>query len=209
MTKAPPPETRDRILDAAEHAFSEHGLAGSRVAAIATDADANKAMLYYYFNSKDGLYTAVLERLADRVVAMAETVLEGDDVPPEQRLFAFVQGYADLLADNPRILRIIVRELLSGAERILPLFLARAPHILGAFWQCVKQGQAAGTINPDLDFRVVIPVLIAPHLMFNVGSTVFGDRIPLDPEHVRTMFQETAMAIARDGVLCSPPQEQA
>ncbi len=209
MTREPSAETRDRILDAAEQAFSEHGLAGARVAAIASAAEVNKAMLYYYFGSKDGLYTAVLERMADSIVAMADRAMMSSDAPPEQRLFQFVEGYRDLLGARPRFLRIVVRELLADGGKLVPLFFARAPHIMGAFWQCVREGQAAGTINPDLDFRVVMPVLLAPYIMFNVGSTVLAGRVPLDPELVRSMFQDTAMAIARDGVLCSPPKEEA
>ena len=209
MPDAPPAETRIRILDVAERTFAEHGLAGARVAAIAAEADVNKAMLYYYFGSKDGLYTAVLERVADQVVSMAQASLQATDAPPEERLFAFVESYRDLLAGNPRFVNLVVREFLSGGERIVPLFLARAPHILSAFWQCVREGQATGAISPDVDYRVVMPVLLAPYIMFNVGSTMLGGRVPLDPEQVRSMFQDTAMAIARDGVLCTPPKEEA
>jgi len=209
MTQAPPPETRDRILDAAEDAFSEHGLAGARVASIAADADANKAMLYYYFGSKDGLYTAVLERVADTVVGMADSALVESHAPPEERLFAFLAGYRDLLASRPKILRLVLHEALTGGERILPLVMARAPRVLQAFWQCVQEGQALGTISPELDARAVLPALLAPYVLFNVGSTMLSGRIPIDPEQLRSVYHETAMAIARDGVLCSPPQEQA
>jgi AcrR family transcriptional regulator len=209
MPQPPPPEARERILDAAEAAFSEHGLAGARVAAIAANAEVNKAMLYYYFGSKDGLYTAVLERMADMVVSMAERAMASSDAPPEERLFSFIEGYRDLLTEHPSFLRIATRELLSGGELIIPLFVARAPHILGTFWQCVREGQAAGTINPELDFRAIMPVLLAPYIMFNVGSTVFGDRIPIDPEQVRSLFYDTAMAVARDGILSCPPEEVA
>jgi TetR/AcrR family transcriptional regulator len=55
-------DARGRILDAAERAFADHGMAGARVANIASEAGVNKAMLYYYFGSKEELYEAVLER---------------------------------------------------------------------------------------------------------------------------------------------------
>ena len=54
-------ETREAILDAAERIFGDEGLAGARTDAIAAAAGVNKALLYYYFGSKDGLYRAVLE----------------------------------------------------------------------------------------------------------------------------------------------------
>ena len=55
------PETRATILRAAEHIFAEQGLAGARTDAIAAAAGVNKALLYYYFPSKEGLYCAVLD----------------------------------------------------------------------------------------------------------------------------------------------------
>jgi len=53
--------TREAILEAAERIFAEGGLAGARTQAIAAAAGVNKAMLYYYFRSKQDLYAAVLE----------------------------------------------------------------------------------------------------------------------------------------------------
>ena len=64
MTQTPQPvsdraaETRARILDAALKEFSAHGLAGARTEQIASIAGVNKALLYYYFKSKRGLYAA-------------------------------------------------------------------------------------------------------------------------------------------------------
>ena len=53
-------ETRATILKAAEQIYAEHGLAGARTDAIAAAAGVNKALLYYYFKSKEGLYQAVV-----------------------------------------------------------------------------------------------------------------------------------------------------
>ena len=54
-------ETRAAILAAAGRVFAEAGLAGARTEAIAAAAGVNKALLFYYFRSKDLLYAAVLE----------------------------------------------------------------------------------------------------------------------------------------------------
>jgi TetR/AcrR family transcriptional regulator len=53
--------TREAILEAAERIFGDEGLEGARTDAIAAAAGVNKALLYYYFGSKDGLYRAVAE----------------------------------------------------------------------------------------------------------------------------------------------------
>jgi len=53
--------TQHAILEAAERIFAGEGLAGARTDAIAAAAGVNKALLYYYFQSKEELYRAVLE----------------------------------------------------------------------------------------------------------------------------------------------------
>src|ERR1700675_931534 len=68
--------TRKTILRAAIREFSEHGLAGARTDAIAESAKVNKALLYYYFKSKLGLYTAALEEVSAAVVARALEALD-------------------------------------------------------------------------------------------------------------------------------------
>ena len=54
--------TRAEILAVATSEFAEHGYSGARVDVIADKTRTTKRMLYYYFESKAGLYTAVLER---------------------------------------------------------------------------------------------------------------------------------------------------
>src|SRR5580700_6049505 len=60
-------ETRGRILDAALREFAANGLAGARTETIAAAASVNKALLYYYFESKEKLYVAALEMIAGKV----------------------------------------------------------------------------------------------------------------------------------------------
>src|ERR1700679_3128336 len=61
-------QTRKAILDAAIVEFSAPGLSGARTEAIAEAAGANKALLYYYFKSKKGLYEAAIEKDSGKVV---------------------------------------------------------------------------------------------------------------------------------------------
>ena len=60
-------ETRARILEAALSEFSAYGLAGARTDRIAASAGVNKALLYYYFESKENLYFAALEMISGRI----------------------------------------------------------------------------------------------------------------------------------------------
>ena len=68
--------TRKAILRAAIREFSAHGLAGARTDAIAESAKVNKALIYYYFKSKRGLYAAALEEVSAAAVERAMAVFE-------------------------------------------------------------------------------------------------------------------------------------
>src|SRR5580704_14224640 len=59
--------TARRIVATAEEIFAEQGLAGARMDEIARAAKVNKALLYYYFRSKEELYRFVLEALLSQL----------------------------------------------------------------------------------------------------------------------------------------------
>jgi AcrR family transcriptional regulator len=69
-------ETRDRILDAAEHLFAEQGFAGTSLRSITTAAEANLAAVNYHYGSKEALLIAVFER---RINPINEARIEGLD----------------------------------------------------------------------------------------------------------------------------------
>ncbi|HMN46539.1 MAG TPA: TetR/AcrR family transcriptional regulator [Povalibacter sp.] len=59
------PDTRERILDAAEAQFSAHGFWGVTIREVAEQAKVDTALLHYYFDTKRGLFDAVFARRAE------------------------------------------------------------------------------------------------------------------------------------------------
>lgn len=92
--------TREKILLAAISEFSEHGLAGARISAIAAAAQVNKALLYYYFNGKEALYTAALGEVANTVASRAIALLELDCSPGERFLRFALHHFDRILAQQ-------------------------------------------------------------------------------------------------------------
>jgi TetR/AcrR family transcriptional regulator len=93
-------QSRDRILHAAIREFSEHGLAGARTSAIAAAARVNKALLYYYFRDKEGLYAAALEEVAGKVADQALSVLDLKCSAGERVLRFVLQHFDRILSQN-------------------------------------------------------------------------------------------------------------
>src|SRR5258707_1039188 len=92
-------DSRDAILAAASRIFARSGLDGARTDAIAAAAGVNKAMLYYYFKSKDLLYFAVLENHFKEFHRRAMDVLASKG-PAGSTLLQFVETHFDFISSQ-------------------------------------------------------------------------------------------------------------
>jgi TetR/AcrR family transcriptional regulator len=93
--------TQQQILDAAEQEFSRYGLNGARMNAISERAQVTTAALHYYFENKERLYKAVLQRPVDEVQIMLGQ-LNFDDLPPEEALKQIIRIAIANEAKNPQ-----------------------------------------------------------------------------------------------------------
>ena len=93
-------ETRGRILDAALSEFAANGLAGARTEQIAQAAGVNKALLYYYFESKEKLYSAALEMVSARVRDRSMAVFLREASPGERMLRAALDHFDRILTQR-------------------------------------------------------------------------------------------------------------
>src|SRR5947209_1651436 len=74
-SRSEPEKTRAAILKAALEEFAHEAVTGARTDEIARSAGVNKALLYYYFKDKDGLYAAVLEQVISGLFTSVQAVL--------------------------------------------------------------------------------------------------------------------------------------
>jgi len=125
--KAPTaPGTRAAILHAAEEEFARSGLAGARTDAIATAAGVNKAMLFYYFNSKDQLFEAVVEDHFKEFQEKAIVLLEADG-PARSVLLNYVELHFDFITARHRYASLYQQLMFSGGkpmERLVKKYFA-------------------------------------------------------------------------------------
>jgi AcrR family transcriptional regulator len=97
--RLPRAEREERMLDAAAHAFAEHGFQAASMEQIAEGSGITKALLYQYFGSKEALYAACVER--GRAELFDEIGQALAEVPPgPARLRVFVERYFDSLEAN-------------------------------------------------------------------------------------------------------------
>ena len=150
--KRDPEGTRRRILLAAAEEFAAGGLFGARVDQIARRAETNERMLYYYFGSKEQLFTAVLEHALAALVD-AERTLELDGIAPIEAMTRLAHFVWDYYRDHPELLRLINNENLhearyiKGSNRIRELI---SP-IVATLTAILDRGQKAGLFRTDVD----------------------------------------------------------
>ena len=141
MAPRDPEATKERILAAALREFSDKGIDGARVDAIAARAQVNKRMLYYYFGSKDGLFREILRR---RLVERMALLHRAD--PPADRLAAR-QGR--MLRESQYVRLLMWEALQTSPTRPANEEIRR--DFYRTWIEVVEAEQAAGNLAPDLD----------------------------------------------------------
>lgn len=110
-------QTEERIFDAATDVFEEKGLAGARMQNIAERAGINKALLHYYFRSKDHLFEAVFTALAKKMLRKFDPILD-ENISLEEKIRFFFREHISFLQKNPRLPGFILNEINHNPERI-------------------------------------------------------------------------------------------
>jgi AcrR family transcriptional regulator len=158
----------DRILAVAALEFAERGYAGARVDRIARRARVNKAMLYYHFASKQGLYRTLLRSTFGDIAAQLQ-VIAASSRDSEGKLDAAVTAMAAFIETHAFFPSIMLREVADGGAHLDAETLGVLASVPRAFAAILGPGVAGGA------FRRMHPIAayfttIAPILMF-VAST--------------------------------------
>jgi AcrR family transcriptional regulator len=164
------PATRDRILEAAAAEFAAHGYAASGVDRIARRARVNKAMIYYHFESKLDLYTAILRDVylpvGDRVVSIA-----AQHVDARAKLDGVVEALVEATGDHPHFLPILMRELAEGGRHLGRDTLQLMGRIFGLVSGIIAEGVDQGAFAP-MHPALAYFSLLGPLVMFRVSAPI-------------------------------------
>jgi AcrR family transcriptional regulator len=109
--------TRQEILDIAFEEFAENGLSGGNTDAIAARANITKRLIFYYFNSKEALFTAVLE-MAYAKMRAAEEDLHLEALEPEAAIRRLTEFTFDFHQAHPEFVRLVTIENIHRGRHI-------------------------------------------------------------------------------------------
>jgi len=187
--------TEKRILEAARRIFHIKGLAGARMQEIADGAKINKAMLNYYFRSKDKLFEAVFKEAVQNFFPRIFQMLSSD-LPLFEKIEFFVDGYYSFLQKNMCVPGFIINELAQNPQRLKIFFTEqgiRPPEIFLNQIRKAIEDKKIIEMEPMTLVLNIISLCIFPIVAKPIVETVFN----LSEEQYAMMIESRKKQVAQ------------
>lgn len=187
MVKNKDTSTEQRIFDAAMEIFIVHGFEGSRMQEIADKAGINKALLHYYFRSKDQLFEAVFTKVASRIFPVVRELITAD-MPLVNKLGMFVDVYISSLSQNPFLPSFVIHELNNHPDRIASIIGGQGFDLTYLKKQVKKEAEEGRIrpVDPEHLLINIVAMLIFPF----VAKPVIMILLTRDEEAYRAFISE-------------------
>jgi TetR/AcrR family transcriptional regulator len=187
--------TEDKILEAAKTVFISKGMEGARMQEIADEAGINKALLHYYFRSKERLFEAIFGEIFKFAFPKLSRIILSD-VGIVSKIEQFVDAYIDILIKHPFIPGFVMKELNrdpSGLFKLVVKFGLDPQPIFSYMQEAMDRGEIIQMKPQHLAANVVsmciFPFAARPILSF----VVFKD----DKQALETFYSERAEVIKK------------
>jgi TetR/AcrR family transcriptional regulator len=190
-------QTRARILEAALTEFGAKGLAGARTEQIAESAGVNKALLYYYFESKEKLYEAALEAAAATVRDRSMAVFLREASAGE-RVLRTALDHFDRIVSQREFQSMMQQEMMrihQGESNALPILVKRVFGPLQVMFQAlVREGIATGELI-DVDWLQIPLAAMGANVFYFLSAPVWRMVLPFEPLDPEALIARRKAAI--------------
>ncbi|MCA0348089.1 MAG: TetR/AcrR family transcriptional regulator [Bacteroidetes bacterium] len=189
--------TEELIFASAIKIFHKKGLAGARMQEIADEAGINKAMLHYYFRSKQLLFEAVFKKAFMQLAPQIHQVLNSEDSLFE-KIENFADKYISFVMENRFLPTFIIQELNNNPDFANQFFSQAEFPKSTRFLIQIEEGIQNGTIknvNPkqlliDMFSLAIFPFVGAPLLqkITNVNESAYNNLLIERKKHIASML---------------------
>ncbi|HEX6880224.1 MAG TPA: TetR/AcrR family transcriptional regulator [Terriglobales bacterium] len=145
-----------RILDAALQLFSQYGYEGTSTREICELAGITKPTLYYFFESKEGVYRALVEKAFQEYASIVESALSAGTL--REKLRRLAQQMFERTSDNPQLGRFLFSIVYSINSPFVQQVQSSHQNLIDRVQQAVSAAVKTGEISPG-DFEVRATVL--------------------------------------------------
>ncbi len=166
--------TKEKIIQAANDVFILKGMDGARMQEIADEAGINKALLHYYFHSKEQLFKEVFYGILSKLIPGLILIFKGEGSLPD-KIEAVVAEYDSFMFRNPFLPQFVIREINRDPDQ-LSGFMSDKGLDFELVEKMINKAVEAGTIR-QITFPHLFANLIGMIVMPYIGRPLFQRKL--------------------------------
>jgi len=194
-TQLPGDSTEQKIFEAAHEVFTQKGMDGAKMQEIADRAGINKALLHYYYRTKEKLYESVAKAIIGRAIPAIRQIIESE-LPLEEKIRQFIEAYIGVISRNPFIPLFILSEINKHPERFIDTIIPKDLPKPEVFFRQVEAEIAAGRIRPIKPQHLIVNVISLCVFPF-VGKPMMRILLGMGSGEMRIFLEERKEEVTR------------
>lgn len=187
-------DTEGQILDAAKNVFQKKGMDGARMQQIADEAGINKAMLHYYYRSKQLLFEAVFNNAFSLLAPQLNKVLN-DDSSIENKVKNFTSNYISFISKHPYLPNFIIHEMNRNPGFFEKIQKNAAFPTLEKFNNQVAEEVEKGILKPIEGEQLFINIISLNIFPF-VATPLIKGFLRIDDKAFKQLMEERKIAVS-------------
>jgi AcrR family transcriptional regulator len=156
-------EAREKILDTAARLFAEHGYENTSIAQVARAANVSKALIFWYFDTKEKLYRSALRKTLEPYIITLDDI---EGLNEQAQIERLIELFSEFVRENVYSVRFFLSMMLQG-ERQPDDVIHRVSELYGVFRNMladiIESGQQRGVFGthcrPQLDAALIMAAL--------------------------------------------------
>ena len=186
--------TEKQIIEAARSVFIKKGMAGARMQEIADKAGINKAMLHYYFRSKEALFSSIFMDAFNQIIPAINNIIN-EEMSLFVKIKNFTSTYLTLLNEHPFLPAFVINELNHNPTFIKKLIENKQLPQPTVFIQQIKNEIKMGSIR-DISPQQLIVNMISMCLFPFIAKPMFTNVFQMQEKQFAAMMENRAEEIA-------------
>lgn len=188
--------TEQKILKAAKIVFIKKGFDGARMEDIAKQADINKALVHYYFRSKENLFEQIFDTFAAQILPNITLVMESEGSIYD-KIEVFIHNYIEFFMKNPDLPIFVLTEINRNPDRVIAMLnntqnFPKMQQFIGQLMVEVQLGKVK-PINPIHFFLNMMSLCVFPF----VAKPMIKTMINLSEEDFQTILNQRKQEVTR------------
>lgn len=182
-------KTEEKILEAAKEVFLKKGFDGARMQEIADTAGINKALLHYYFRSKEKLFLKILQEKIQKILPQLGHIAIQDEPLPD-KIDRFIDVYMATLIQNQQLPIFILNSFHKNPELVKEIPFGIVPTLEAIFDQAASKGEIK-----QIDVRQFVLSIVSMCVFPLAAKPMVCHQLELNEECFTRLIEERAKHI--------------